>query len=102
MRGRVAQGGHRMRTRLCAGTLFAAQVWAAGIIAYPGSIQLTGLGPTQGLAFSAGEKVFTANATFDLPIGAIGKIRKNVLSSASAKGKSNLTIRWKNERMLSR
>jgi uncharacterized protein YjdB len=80
-------------------TLSVAGVWAAGISAYPGAVQLTGRNATQVLAVSAGERDVTAECTFELTNGAVAKVSKDGLVTAASDGKSSLTIRWKGERV---
>src|ERR1041384_6342691 len=80
--------------------LLAPSAWAAGISAYPSAIELTGRNATQVLAISAGERDVTSECTFELSNGAVAKAAKDGLITATADGKTNLTIRWKNERIV--
>lgn len=91
----------RISDRCClAIALMSPGAWAAGISAYPGAIELTGRNATQVLAVSAGERDVTPECAFELSNGTVAKVSKEGLVTATGDGKSNLTIRWKGERVV--
>ena len=74
-------------------------LWAAGISAYPPSIQLTGRNSTQVLAVSAGERDITAECSFELAKGSVATVSKDGLVTSTADGKSSLLVKWQGQRL---
>lgn len=89
-----------MKTKLLIAGLCSLPFWAAGISAYPEAVRLQGRNATQTLAVSSGEQDVTSQCTFDLANPSLAKVSAEGVVSALTDGKSNLTIRYKGERVV--
>src|SRR5437016_4844041 len=89
-----------MKTKLLIAALCSLPCWAAGIAAYPQEVRLQGRNATQTLAVSLGEQDVTPQCTFELANQSLAKVTAAGIVSALADGKSNLTIRYKGERIV--